>query len=148
MSPTTEPDTTTRNGAVTTDGVEHNADTIISAPASHRRRGSGGSVSITGRGGVALTDNRRTGVEGFLGTTIAGFPNLFVLTGPNTDLGRSSVILMIESQLNHLIDALRVLDRTGAVALVTRRDRQGAYNAGIQRGFDRSVWTTGGRTSW
>ncbi|MBC6467097.1 hypothetical protein [Actinomadura alba] len=54
---------------------------------------------------------------------------------------------MIESQLNYLIDALRVLDRRGVVALDTRRDRQGAYNAGIQWRFARSVWTTGRCTS-
>jgi hypothetical protein len=55
---------------------------------------------------------------------------------------------MIESQLNYVLDALRVLDDHGAVALDTRRDRQDAYNATLQRRLDGSVWTAGGCASW
>jgi cation diffusion facilitator CzcD-associated flavoprotein CzcO len=105
-------------------------------------------VPIVGRDGLALTEVWRNGVEGFLGTTIAGFPNLFVLTGPNTGLGHSSMIFMIESQLNYLLDGLRLLDEKRAVALDTRRDRQDAYNRQIQRRLDGSVWLKGGCASW
>jgi cation diffusion facilitator CzcD-associated flavoprotein CzcO len=138
----------TPTAVVTADGVEHEVDTIIFGTGFKVAEGLGHSVPIVGRDGVALAQAWRGGVEGFLGTTIAGFPNLFVLTGPNTGLGHSSMIFMIESQLNYVLDALRLLDESGAVALDTRRDRQDAYNARLQRRLDGSVWLKGGCASW
>jgi cation diffusion facilitator CzcD-associated flavoprotein CzcO len=136
----------TPNAVVTADGVEHEVDTIIFGTGFTVGAGLGKSVPITGRDGVRLADQGV--VEGFLGTTIAGFPNLFVLTGPNTGLGHSSMVFMIESQLNYVLDALRVLDEHRAVALDTLPDRQDAYNAALQRRLDGSVWTAGGCASW
>jgi cation diffusion facilitator CzcD-associated flavoprotein CzcO len=136
----------TPNAVVTADGVEHEVDTIIFGTGFRVGAGVGKSVPITGRDGVRLAE--QGAVEGFLGTTIAGFPNLFVLTGPNTGLGHSSMVFMIESQLNYVLDALRVLDEHDAVALDTRRDRQEAYNATLQGRLDGSVWTAGGCASW
>jgi cation diffusion facilitator CzcD-associated flavoprotein CzcO len=136
----------TPDGVVTADGVEHEVDTIIFGTGFTVGAGLGKSVPITGRDGVRLADTGT--VEGYLGTTIAGFPNLFVLTGPNTGLGHSSMVFMIESQLNYVIDALRLLDVHGVTALDTRRDRQEAWNAGLQRRLDGSVWTAGGCASW
>jgi cation diffusion facilitator CzcD-associated flavoprotein CzcO len=131
---------------VTADGAEHAVDTIIFGTGFAVSAGLGKSVPITGRDGVRLADGGA--VEGFLGTTIAGFPNLFVLTGPNTGLGHSSMVFMIESQLSYVLDALRLVDESGAVAIDTRRDRQDAYNAALQRRLDGSVWTAGGCASW
>jgi cation diffusion facilitator CzcD-associated flavoprotein CzcO len=136
----------TPHAVVTADGVEHEADTIIFGTGFTVGAGLGHSVPIVGRDGVALAADGT--VEGFLGTTIAGFPNLFVLAGPNTGLGHSSMVFMIESQLNYVLDALRLLDERGAVALDTGRDRQDAYNAALQRRLDGSVWTSGGCASW
>src|SRR5690606_30320746 len=136
----------TPDAVVTADGAEHEVDTIIFGTGFTVGAGLGKSVPIIGRDGVRLADSGV--VEAFLGTTIAGFPNLFVLTGPNTGLGHSSMIYMIESQLNYVLDALRVLDEHGAVALDTRRDRQDAYNAELQRRLEGSVWTAGGCASW
>jgi cation diffusion facilitator CzcD-associated flavoprotein CzcO len=138
----------TPTGVVTADGAEHEVDTIIFGTGFTVAAGLGRSVPIIGRDGVALAESGRAGVEGFLGTTIAGFPNLFVLTGPNTGLGHSSMIFMMEAQLNYVLDALRLLDERGAVALDTRRDRQDAYNARIQRRLSGSVWLAGGCASW
>jgi cation diffusion facilitator CzcD-associated flavoprotein CzcO len=136
----------TPNTVVTADGVEHEVDTIIFGTGFTVGAGLGKSALISGRDGVRLADG--SAVEGFLGTTIAGFPNLFVLVGPNTGLGHSSMVFMIESQLNYVLDALRLLDESGAVALDTSRDRQDAYNAALQRRLDGSVWTAGGCASW
>jgi cation diffusion facilitator CzcD-associated flavoprotein CzcO len=138
----------TPNAVVTADGVEHEVDTIIFGTGFSVGAGVGHSVPITGRDGVPLAAQDGRSAEGFLGTTFAGFPNLFVLVGPNTGLGHSSMVFMIESQLNYVIDALRLIDEHGAVALDTRRDHQEAYNAGLQRRFDGSVWTAGGCASW
>jgi cation diffusion facilitator CzcD-associated flavoprotein CzcO len=134
------------NAVVTADGVEHEVDTIVFGTGFTVGAGLGKSVPITGCDGRVLAEDGV--VEGYLGTTIAGFPNLFVLTGPNTGLGHSSMIYVIESQLNYLLDALRLLDESGAAALDTRRDRQDAYNAALQRRLDGSVWTSGGCASW
>jgi cation diffusion facilitator CzcD-associated flavoprotein CzcO len=138
----------TPTSVVTADGAEHPVDTIIFGTGFRVAAGLGRSVPIIGRDGVALADDRRGGIEAFLGTTISGFPNLFVLTGPNTGLGHSSMIYMIESQLNYVVDALALLDEHGAAALDTRRDRQDDYNATIQRRLAGSVWNTGGCGSW
>jgi cation diffusion facilitator CzcD-associated flavoprotein CzcO len=136
------------NAVVTADGVEHEVDTIIFGTGFTVGASVGHSVPITGRDGVPLAGWDGNSAEGFLGTTFAGFPNLFVLVGPNTGLGHSSMVYMIESQLNYVLDALRLLDEHGATALDTRRDRQDAYNAALQRRFDGSVWTAGGCASW
>src|ERR1700754_4167049 len=133
---------------VTADGVEHEVDTIVLGTGFKVAEGLGRSARITGRDGLDLADVWRDGLEGFLGTTVAGFPNLFTMTGPNTGLGHSSMIYMIESQLNYLLDAMRLLDETGAVAIDPRRDRQDAFNATVQRRFAGSVWTEGGCASW
>ncbi|WP_219413910.1 flavin-containing monooxygenase [Pseudonocardia nigra] len=138
----------TPTGVLTADGVEHEVDTIIFGTGFKVGEGLGLSVPIVGRDGEQLADVWRDGTEAFLGTTIAGFPNLFVLTGPNTGLGHSSMVYMIESQLNYLLDALRVLDRTGARAIDTRRDRQDDFNAQVQGKLEGSVWTHGGCASW
>jgi cation diffusion facilitator CzcD-associated flavoprotein CzcO len=137
----------TESAVVTADGAEHEVDTIIF--------GTGFKIAdtlrqtvVTGRDGVKLADQWREGVEAFLGTTIAGFPNFFVLAGPNTGLGHSSMVYMIESQLSYVLDALRLVDESGATAIDTRRDRQEAYNAEVQRRLEGSVWTSGGCASW
>ncbi|GAA3105534.1 NAD(P)/FAD-dependent oxidoreductase [Pseudonocardia yunnanensis] len=138
----------TPTAVVTADGVEHEVDTIVFGTGFKVADGLGRSARIVGRDGLELADVWRDGLEGFLGTTVAGFPNLFTMTGPNTGLGHSSMIYMIESQLNYLLDALRLLDENGAVAIDTRRDRQDAFNATVQRRFAGSVWTEGGCASW
>ncbi|MEJ3655941.1 NAD(P)/FAD-dependent oxidoreductase [Actinomycetes bacterium KLBMP 9759] len=138
----------TRNAVVTADGVEHEVDTIVFGTGFKVGEGMGHDVTITGRDGVKLDDVWARGPEGFLGTTVAGFPNLFTMIGPNTGLGHSSMIYMIESQTSYLLDALALLDRSGATAIDTRRGRQDRFNAELQRKLDGSVWTAGGCASW
>ena len=137
----------TAGAVVTADGVEHEVDTIILGTGF--RVGDGmHQVDAVGRDGLKLADAWRDGAQAHLGTTVAGFPNFFLLAGPNTGLGHSSMIYMIESQVNYLVDAMATLDETGATAIDTRRDRQDAFNAGIQRRLDGSVWNAGGCSSW
>ncbi len=137
----------TANGVVTADGVEHEVDTIIFGTGFRVGEGMG-DVAVTGRDGVKLSDVWAGGPEAHLGTTVSGFPNLFLMIGPNTGLGHSSKVYMIESQLSFLLDALRLVDAQGATAIDTLRDRQDAYNADVQRRLAGSVWMTGGCTSW
>jgi len=82
------------------------------------------------------------------GTTVAGFPNYFHLVGPNTGLGHNSIVFMIEAQLNYLLGALRAMDERGATRIEVRRDAQEAYNDFLQSRMDRTVWNSGGCSSW
>ncbi|QJY44457.1 flavin-containing monooxygenase [Pseudonocardia broussonetiae] len=137
----------TPTGVVTADGVEHEVDTIIFGTG-FRVGESLRDVAVTGRDGVKLADEWADGPQAHLGTTVAGFPNLFLMIGPNTGLGHSSMVFMIESQTRFILDALALLDAHGATAIDTRRDRQDAFNAEVQRRLQGSVWNSGGCKSW
>ena len=96
----------TETGIVTADGVEREVDALIVAPASCRPscRSPG---KIKGKTGQTLSDAwAEHGIQAYKGATVAGFPNLFFLVGPNTGLGHSSMVYMIESQMAYLVDAV------------------------------------------
>jgi cation diffusion facilitator CzcD-associated flavoprotein CzcO len=104
---------------------------------------------VRGRGGVLLADAwRRGGMSAYLGTTVAGFPNAFMLTGPNTGLGHSSMAYMIESQIAHVMAALEAMDERAATTIEVRSDVQDAYNDELQRRLAGTVWSSGGCKSW
>ncbi len=103
---------------------------------------------IRGREGRTMAEVWSDGPQAHRGTTVAGFPNLFMLVGPNTGLGHTSLIYMIESQVAYTIEALRYLRRTGAAAVEVRPQAQLAYNEAVQRRMDGTVWTAGGCASW
>ncbi|MEU8397534.1 NAD(P)/FAD-dependent oxidoreductase [Nonomuraea sp. NPDC048892] len=128
-------------------GVEHEADAIV--------YGTGFKVvdaltdrHITGRDGLSVQDAWKGGVEAYHGITAAGFPNLFFLLGPNTGLGHTSVVFMIESQVRYVIECLRLLSRTGARALDVRPQAQRRYNDRLRARLDPLVWSAGGCRSW
>ncbi|WP_423195274.1 Baeyer-Villiger monooxygenase [Cupriavidus sp. H19C3] len=103
---------------------------------------------IVGRAGQDLLDAWRDGAQAYLGTTVAGFPNLFFVVGPNTGLGHSSMVLMIESQVAYILDALRAMRAQRVHAVAVRAPVQHAFNARIQQKLDRAVWSAGGCASW
>jgi cation diffusion facilitator CzcD-associated flavoprotein CzcO len=103
---------------------------------------------LYGPDGVSLAQAWNGDMRALRGTTIAGFPNLCMIIGPNTGLGHNSMIYMIESQLNYIVDYLATLDRTGAAALDTRPAAQQAWCDDIERRMASTVWTTGGCVSW
>lgn len=106
-----------------------------------------GGLTVTGRGGARLADRWREGAQAYLGTTIAGFPNLFTMTGPNTGLGHNSMIAMIESQARYALQALRTLRAHELASLECRRERQDAFNAWLTRRMAKMVWASGCK-SW
>ena len=103
---------------------------------------------LHGRDGRSLAEAWGGSPEAYLATTVAGFPNLFLLYGPNSNLGHSSIVYMLESQMNYVLDALRALRRTGATELEVRAGAQAAYNAELQERLERTVWNSGGCGSW
>lgn len=86
--------------------------------------------------------------QAYLGTTIAGFPNLFRFLGPNSALGHTSVVFMIESQINYVADALRAMDASTLASVEVRAEVQDAYNGWLERRLAPSVWNSGGCESW
>ncbi|MET7675975.1 flavin-containing monooxygenase [Streptomyces seoulensis] len=104
---------------------------------------------VVGVGGVTLAESWKGGMEALRGGSAAGFPNWLSVIGPNTGLGNSSMILMIESQLNYLADYMRQLDTLGGrTALDARPAAVGRWNRRVQERMKRTVWNTGGCTSW
>jgi cation diffusion facilitator CzcD-associated flavoprotein CzcO len=77
------------------------------------------------------------------GTAVAGFPNMFMMLGPNTGLGHSSMVYMAESQIAYVLDALRQMDERGAHAAEVRGDAVESYNDQVQEQLSGTVWNTG-----
>jgi len=132
---------------VTADGVERPIDSIILAtgfrptdpPIAYRLRGADGQL---------LADVWKGSPQAYLGTAISGFPNLFLLYGPNLNLGHSSIVYMLESQIHYVQQAIALLRRADVKALDVRPTVQRAYNEDIARRLSTTVWDTGGCASW
>jgi cation diffusion facilitator CzcD-associated flavoprotein CzcO len=133
---------------VTADGVERGVDTIILGTG-FRVTDPPTAALIRGRDGMTMAQRARAGasLQAYLGTTFTGFPNLFKMTGPNTGLGHSSMVFMIESQLAYVMDALRVMDEQGIASVEVRPDAQAAFNARLQERMPRTIWASG-CSSW
>jgi cation diffusion facilitator CzcD-associated flavoprotein CzcO len=101
---------------------------------------------VTGRSGRDLHVAWRNGAEAYLGITVSGFPNFFLLYGPNTNLGHNSVVYMIESQIRYVMGAIDAL-RKGARSLDVLPAVQSRYNESLQRRLARTVWESG-CSSW
>ncbi|MEV5753842.1 NAD(P)/FAD-dependent oxidoreductase [Actinoallomurus sp. NPDC052308] len=137
----------TETGLVTADGTAYDVDVII--------YGTGFKVTealseqhIVGRDGLKIQEAWAGGIEAHHGVTVAGFPNLFLLLGPNTGLGHNSVVFMIESQVQHVLSCLRLLSRENAEAIEARPEAQRRFNDRLQKRLRRAVWNEGGCTSW
>ncbi|AYG03286.1 flavin-containing monooxygenase [Gryllotalpicola protaetiae] len=102
---------------------------------------------VTGRDGETLAAHWADGMTSHASTVVHGFPNLFVLDGPNAALGHHSAFEVIEAQLGYVLGALERLDATDAPLEVTA-DAEAAYSAEIDRLAARTVWVTGGCSSW
>jgi cation diffusion facilitator CzcD-associated flavoprotein CzcO len=137
----------TRDAIVTADGRERRVDTIILGTGFHVTDVPA-AAHVRGRDGRLLSEVWRDGAECYLGTAVAGFPNLFFLIGPNTGLGHTSMVFMIESQLAYLMDCVRTMEARGLSTVEVRAEVQAAFNAEVQRRMRRTVWMTGGCASW
>ena len=135
------------NAVVTADGREHEVDAIICATGFHVTdiplgqfvRGTGGRTLEGFWGGSPMT---------YMSTTVPGFPNLFFVTGPNTGQGHTSLVFMIEAQLNYILGALRTMKEQRVTRLEVREEPYERWNAAIQRQMPRTVWNSGGCKSW
>jgi cation diffusion facilitator CzcD-associated flavoprotein CzcO len=101
-----------------------------------------------GRGGRTLAQAWAGSPRAHVGTTVAGFPNLFMLMGPNTGLGHTSVVYMIEAQVEHLLGAMRHMGMHGIGTVEPKPEAQEAFVAALDRRMNGTVWTSGGCRSW
>ena len=136
----------TPTGIVTADGVAHDVDAVI--------LGTGfqatdllAPMHITGRDGAVLREEWRDGAAAYLGISVTKFPNLFVLYGPNTNLGHSSIVYMLESQIAYVMQAVRRLAKGDVAWLDVRADVQESFNSELQQRISDTVWSQG-CTSW
>ena len=132
---------------VTADGTERGIDSIILATGfkptdpeiAHRlRRADGRTLAEVWKGSP----------EAFVGTTMKRFPNLFLLYGPNTNLGHSSIVYMLEAQVHYLLQALALVRDPAVASIDVRPEVQQAYNEDLGRRLAPTVWSTGGCSSW
>ncbi len=130
---------------VTRDGIEREVDTIIYGTGFHVTDTPMGDV-IKGRGGRTLAEVWDGSPKAYNGTSIAGFPNFFMLLGPNTGIGHTSAVYMIESQVAYIVQALRHM--SGAGVLEVRQQAQDSYVNDLQSQLGSSVWNAGGCRSW
>lgn len=103
---------------------------------------------IYGRAGHSLKEEWNGSPKAYLGTTINGFPNLFLIQGPNTGLGHTSVILMIEAQVDHLLNALKYMKRRRLETIEPKVGAQERFVEETDRLMKGTVWTSGGCRSW
>ncbi|WP_405582543.1 flavin-containing monooxygenase [Streptomyces sp. NBC_01190] len=135
------------SSVVTADGTEREVDAIVFGTGFHVTDMPIGD-RIIGADGRTLHEHWAGGMAALRGCTVDGFPNFLFIVGPNTGLGNSSMILMIESSLNYLAGYLRTLAGTGGAALDAKPAAVAAWNARVRRRAAGTVWNTGGCESW
>ncbi|WP_433601569.1 flavin-containing monooxygenase [Nocardia sp. CA-135953] len=136
------------NSIVTNDGTERETDALIVATGFHVTD-SPTYNAISGKDGRTLAEVfDEVGQQGYKGSAVANFPNMFFLLGPNVGLGHTSMVYMIESQINYIADALATVDRLGLRTVEVKRAVQDTYNKNLQGKLVKSVWSTGGCASW
>lgn len=130
------------DGVVTEDGAFQKVDAIIV--------GTGFAASeflspmeITGRKGVTLNEAWASGSEAYKGITVSGFPNLFMLYGPNTNLAHNSIVYMLESQVRYVLSCINTLRTKPGSAMDVKPDRLRDFSATIQQKLQHSVWESG-----
>jgi cation diffusion facilitator CzcD-associated flavoprotein CzcO len=139
-------DTVRRQSIVTLDGKERPVDIIVLATG-FRAAEQVAPFEISGREGLRLDEVWRQGAEAYLGTTIHGFPNFFMLVGPNTGLGHSSLVFMIESQVHYVLGMIRRMQTSHLRSVEVRRDEQVRYNGDLAARLRKTVWASG-CSSW
>ena len=100
-------------------------------------------MTVTGADGIDLQEQWKDGPEAFLGVTIPNMPNMFLLYGPNTNLGHNSIIAMLEAQFGYVIQALETLNRLENGVIAVRPEVSAAYNAELQSELAGTVWAAG-----
>jgi cation diffusion facilitator CzcD-associated flavoprotein CzcO len=137
----------TADGVVSADGAVRRVDAIVCATGFNTLEPLA-DLPVRGRDGRLLAAAWRDGPEAYRGVLVAGFPNLFMLLGPNTGTGHTSVLIPIEAQARYTLACIEELDRRGAASLDVRPEAMAQHNAALQKRLARTVWASPACTSW
>lgn len=144
---TDDVDKVTARGIIDGTGREHPVDAIILGTGFHTA-----ALPLTDRiydgAGRTMTEVWGPSPRAYLGTTVAGFPNIYLMHGPNIALGHNSVVMMFEAQIKYLVGAVRHCIESGAVAVEPTSQAQDRFRDMVDRMTAGSVWTSGGCSSW
>ncbi len=133
-------------GVVTADGQQHDADVIIYGTG-FKATDFLTPIRVTGTGGVSLNEAWKDGAVAYKGISVAGFPNLFMLYGPNTNLAHSSIVFMLEAQIHYVMQCIKTMQARGLQRMDVKVQAQDQYSATIEKQLGHSVWESG-CTSW
>jgi cation diffusion facilitator CzcD-associated flavoprotein CzcO len=133
-------------GVRTRDGELHEADVIVYATG-FKTTDFLAPMRISGLDGRELSCEWREGAHAYLGMTVTGFPNLFMLYGPNTNLGHNSILVMIEAQAGYIVQAIRHMETQRQRRLDVKRATMDAYDRELQCDLAKSVWAAS-KASW
>ena len=134
-------------GATTSDGTHRDFDILVFATG-FETTGWNWSVDVEGLGGKHLNEEWADHPEAYAGITVSDFPNLFVLYGPNTNLGHNSITFMLERQVEYMIKALGTLEEKSARAMMPRKAAQERWNREVQDQLQKTVWADPACNSW
>ncbi len=136
----------TKDSVVTKDGFSRKIDAVILGTGFHVAD-SFQYYDVRGRNGVTFKEAFSNGPEAYYGTNVHHFPNMFMMLGPNTGLGHNSMIYMIESQTNYIMDAIQKMVKQDIKSIEVKRDVQDTFNREIQKKLEGTVWQSGCK-SW
>jgi 4-hydroxyacetophenone monooxygenase len=138
----------TPKGVVTADGVEHEVDVILYGTGFQASRFLSG-LSVKGRGGRDLHETWAGDARAYLGMTTPGFPNFFIIYGPNTNIVvNGSIIFFSECAVRYIVGALKLMAETGARSMEVKRDVHDAFNIRVDEANKGWAWGSPNVTSW
>ncbi len=137
----------TEKGIVTQDGIEHELDLIVYSTGYDATDGVI-SYPVMGKNGQTLAQAWQDFPRAYLGTSAPGFPNLFIVTGPNTGIGHTSALFLIESQMSYIMKAIKQVEKQSKKVIEVKADAEEKYTKNIHKEMNRTVWQNGGCNSW
>lgn len=99
-------------------------------------------LDIVGKNGISIKEYWKDGPTNYLGMTVSNFPNLFMMYGPNTNLGHNSIILMIEAQANYIVQCVEAIEKNKTTALEVHPNTMKNYHDDIQKRLKKMIWMT------
>lgn len=137
----------TVNGIITQDGIEHDLDLIVYSTGYDATDGVI-SYPVLGRGGKILAQTWEDYPRAYMGTCVPGFPNLFIVTGPNTGIGHTSALFLIESQMRYIMACITQLKKGNHQVIEVKEEAEQKYTDHIHSEMTKTVWHKGGCNSW
>lgn len=137
----------TGNGIRTLDGMVREVEVVIFATGFDTDNRCANDT-IIGRSGLTIQDAWRDGMQAYLGMTVSGFPNLFMIMGPNSGGGSQSILFVIEAQIRYIMRCLTMMRARQATRMEVRADKQQEFNRWLHQRLATTVWNSGGCDSW